>query len=123
MLLRGWFQRSKLPPDRPGPFRVEPLEPRLLLSGTPLDPLREDHLVPSLLPVPAAEVETMQTNPPSIDWGDQAPLPVDSAVVDTAPAATITAETKQICDTDEPTQPSALLQQDVVALMTDDPDA
>ena len=47
-------------------FRVESLEPRLLLSGDPLDLVKES-LEPALLPEPVAAVES-STSSPSIDW-------------------------------------------------------
>src|SRR5207247_6027039 len=49
-------------------FRVEPLEPRLLLSGDPLDLLKES-LEPQLLHEPGAAVsDTPNALSPSIDW-------------------------------------------------------
>src|SRR2546427_7845834 len=50
-------------------FRVEPLEPRLLLSGDPLD-LLKDSLEPQLVQQPAIAVsDTANAPSPSIDWG------------------------------------------------------
>src|SRR5882724_2795025 len=50
-------------------FRVEPLEPRLLLSGDPLD-LLKDSLEPPLIQEPAVAVsDTVNAPSPAIDWG------------------------------------------------------
>src|SRR3989442_2620857 len=72
------------PPSR---FRVEALEPRLLLSGDPLDLLKAP-LEPQIAPEPAAVVES-QTTTPTIDWGagdtQQAPVS-DEPVAAAAPA-------------------------------------
>src|SRR2546425_7931372 len=73
------------PPSR---FRVEALEPRLLLSGDPLDLLKAP-LEPQIVPEPAAVVES-QTTTPTIDWGagdtQQAPVS-DEPVAAAAPAS------------------------------------
>src|SRR5207247_1048867 len=56
-------------------FRVEPLEPRLLLSGDPLD-LLKGSLERQLLQEPAVAVSDTASAPsPSIDWGGGVRLP------------------------------------------------
>src|SRR2546428_12855811 len=65
----------------PGPkSRAEPLEPRLLLSGDPLD-LLKDSLEPQLVPEPVAVVQDTQhvTSAPSIDWGNDVVASLDDA--------------------------------------------
>src|SRR5881296_3075117 len=49
-------------------FRVEPLEPRLLLSGDPLD-LLKDSLELQLAPEPVVAVQDHASSP-AIDWGN-----------------------------------------------------
>src|SRR2546426_2100916 len=77
------------PPSR---FRVEALEPRLLLSGDPLDLLKAP-LEPQIAPEPAAVVESQQQNAaPTIDWGAAehdtlGPTNDDSHTTATAPTA------------------------------------
>src|SRR2546430_7306659 len=75
-------QRRHIEPDpATGPkFRVEPLEPRLLLSGDPLD-LLKDSLEPQLVPEPVAVVQNTQhvTSAPSIDWGNDVVASPDDA--------------------------------------------
>src|SRR5256885_3242615 len=78
-------------------FRVEPLEPRLLLSGDPLDVLKGS-LEHQLLQEPAVAVSDTASAPsPSIDWGggvmtkgddphDVLPAEQPSAALSTAPA-------------------------------------
>src|SRR5438309_8744018 len=61
-------------------FRVEPLEPRLLLSGDPLD-LLKNSLEPQLVAEPAAAVQetTHVMSAPSIDWGNDGVASPDNA--------------------------------------------
>src|SRR2546426_1461171 len=78
-------------------FRVEPLEPRLLLSGDPLD-LLKGSLERQLLQEPAVAVSDTASAPsPSIDWGggvmtkgdethDVLPAEQPSAALSTTPA-------------------------------------
>src|SRR3989442_2750513 len=78
-------------------FRVDPLEPRLLLSGDPLD-LLKGSLERQLLQEPAVAVSDTASAPsPSIDWGggvmtkgdethDVLPAEQPSAALSTAPA-------------------------------------
>ena len=62
-----------------------PVRRRILLSGTAL--------------TPAAEIETQQTSPQSIAWGDQAALPVDPGPSESAADRLLTeAELKPIAD-------------------------
>ena len=73
-------------------FRVEPLEPRLLLSGDPLD-LLKDSIEPQLAPEPVVAIdETVSAPSPSIDWGSAISAPEDKGdnvlAVITAPPAT-----------------------------------
>src|SRR2546428_2224801 len=64
----------------PARFRVEALEPRLLLSGDPLD-LLKDSLEPAVLPEPVVAIQDTQhtTASPSIDWGSTVIAPHDDA--------------------------------------------
>src|SRR5687768_1789306 len=65
-------------------FRVEPLEPRLLLSGDPLD-LLKDAIEPRLVVEPAVVVEAPSVEPaPAIDWG--ASVDDDDVVITVAAA-------------------------------------
>ena len=78
-LVEGRTKTRRAAEDRPAnPFRLDPLEPRLLLSAAlPVDPTLEERLVPA----PSAEVLVVDTSPaaPSIDW-DAAGEPRDSSV-------------------------------------------
>src|SRR3990170_4349220 len=83
----SWFKRSdgnsrdearapEIAAATPSRFRVEALEPRLLLSGDPLD-LIQDSLQAPLLPEPVVVVEVDDsqagsTATPTIDWGADA---------------------------------------------------
>src|SRR3989454_7220891 len=107
-------------------FRVEPLEPRLLLSGDPLD-LLKGSLERQLLQEPAVAVSDTASAPsPSIDWGggvmtkgdethDVLPAEQPSAALSTAPATpqpTVPVEGAPVQKTDvqtsTPTSSSAL---------------
>src|SRR5256712_4677160 len=61
-------------------FRVEPLEPRLLLSGDPPD-LLKDSREPQLAPEPGPVVQDSEQVPsaPSIDWGNDVVASPDDA--------------------------------------------
>src|SRR3989454_3617607 len=107
-------------------FRVDPLEPRLLLSGDPLD-LLKGSLERQLLQEPAVAVSDTASAPsPSIDWGggvmtkgdetrDVLPAEQPSAALSTAPATpqpTVPVEEAPVQKTDvqtsTPTSSSAL---------------
>src|SRR5438445_2912652 len=76
-------QRRHIEPDpaTPPKFRVEPLEPRLLLSGDPFD-LLKDQLAPQALPQPVVALDDTHagTSSPMIDWGNSVAAPGDGDV-------------------------------------------